>query len=140
MGANTVTITIPERLYRRLQVVADTTNRAIGDILIESAEAMLPVAEADATLPTEVADELAAMRLFSDEVLWKAAELTLSLEQQARLSELIRRQGERALTSTEENELKILMAEYDRSILRRAQALALLSVRGHAIPDLNETG
>jgi hypothetical protein len=140
MSDNTVTIAIPERLYRRLQVVADTTNRPISDILVESAEAMLPVAEADADLPPELADELAAMRLFSDEALWKAVEPTLSLAQQERLTELTQQQQDRGtLTAIERDELEALLGEYDRSVLRRAQALALLSLRGHPLPDLNET-
>lgn len=133
MSANTITVTIPERLYRRLQTVANNTNRAISDILIDSVEAMLPVTDADAVLPPEIADELAAMRLFSDEALWTATKPTLSPEQQARLSELTRRQGEKVLTLTEQNELDHLLAEYDRSVLRRAQALALLSMRGHPL-------
>jgi hypothetical protein len=138
MSTNTITVDIPERLYRRLQAVANTTNRAISDILVESAEAMLLVVEADAALPTEIADELAAMRLYSDEALWEATEATLSPEQQARLGELTRQQGEQTLTTTEKNELEELLALYDHSVLRRAQALALLSLRGHSIPDLNE--
>jgi hypothetical protein len=30
-----------------------------------------------------------------------------------------------------------LLVEYDRSVLRRAQAFALLSLRGHSLPDFN---
>ncbi len=140
MSTNTVIVTIPERLYRRLQAVAKHTNRAISDVLIDSAETLLPIENADTALPAEVVDELAAMRLFSDEALWQATEPTLSPEQQARLSELTKLQGERTLTPAEQNELTKLLAEYDRSVLHRAQALALLSVRGHTLPDLNETG
>jgi hypothetical protein len=139
MSANTITVTIPDRLYRRLQVVASHTNRPISDILIDSATTLLPVAEADVTLPTELADELAAMRLFSDEALWKATEPTLSPKQQLRLTELTRQQGARTLSPVAQQELNNLLAKYDRSVLLRAQALSLLAIRGHAVPDLNET-
>lgn len=138
MSTNTITVNIPERLYRRLQMVANSTNRAISDILVESAEAMLPVVEADAALPAKIADELAAMHLYSDEALWEATEPILSPEQQARLSALTRQQGEQSLTVTEKIELEELLTQYDHSVLRRAQALALLSLRGHPLPDLNE--
>jgi hypothetical protein len=90
-------------------------------------------------LPSDLADELAVMRLFSDEALWKATEPTLSPEQQAHLSELTRQQNKRTLTEAEQDKLEALLAEYDRSVLRQAQALALLSLRGHPLPDLNET-
>lgn len=137
MSDNTVTLTIPDRLYRRLRLIAETTHRPIADILLESAAAMLPLAEADTDLPTPIADELTAMRVLSDAALWQATEPTLTAEQQTRLSDLSRQRVERSLSPAEETELHQLLAEYDRSVLRRAQALALLSLRGHTIPDLN---
>ncbi len=139
MSTNTVTVTIPKRLYHRLQSVARDTNQAVSELLIASAEAMLALDNADAALPPELADELAAMRLLSDKALWATTEALLSPEQQARLSELTRQQAARALTAVEQDELKSLLAEYDHSVLRRAQAFALLSLRGHTLPDLNET-
>jgi len=140
MSANTVTVTIPERLYNRLQAIAKNSNQAISDVLIASAEAMLVLENADTALSPEVADELAAMRLSSDEALWASTQSTLSPQQQARMSELTQYQAERTLTAAEQNELDNLLAEYDRSVLRRAQAFALLSLRGHTLPDINETG
>lgn len=139
MGANIVTVKIPERLYRRLRTIAQGTNRAIAEVLIASAEAMLPLDSAETDLPPEVADELAAMRLFSDQALWNATQPSLSSKQQARLSKLSQQQLEGSLSSSEQEELNRLLAEYDRSVLRRAQAFALLSLRGHKLPDLNAT-
>ena len=88
-------------------------------------------------LPSEIADELAAMRLFSDKALWQASEALLSLVQQGRLSELTQKQGTSDLTTAEQDELSQLLTAYDRSVVRRAQAFALLSMRSHTIPDLN---
>ncbi|MFN8458651.1 MAG: hypothetical protein U0401_29025 [Anaerolineae bacterium] len=139
MSVNTVTVTIPERLYRRLASVAASTNRAVSEVLIASAEAALTIESADTSLPPEMADELTAMRLFSDEALWSAMEPILSAPQQARLTQLTREQSVRSLTGAEQDELNSLLAEYDYSVLRRAQAMALLSLRGHKLPDLNET-
>jgi hypothetical protein len=133
-----VTVSIPDRLYRRLESIARATHREVADVLIASVEATLPINSADADLPAEVADELAAMRLFSDEALWVATKPTLSASQQAQLNKLTEAQGTRDLTASEQDELEKLLAEYDRSILRRAQALALLSLRGHDLPDLND--
>ncbi len=108
-------------------MVASHTNRPISDILIVSAASLLPVAEADVTLPTELADELAAMRLFSDEALWKATEPTLSPEQQLRLTELTHQQGERALLQAEQQELNSLLAEYDRSSVASSASSGFVS-------------
>jgi predicted transcriptional regulator len=137
MILNRVTVTLPEPLYRRLRFLAEQTNREIEAVLIASAEAMLALEAQDAALPPDVADHLAAMRLFSDEALWQAIEPGLSPAQQTRLTELSHKQGQTPLTNTEQAELNELLAEYDRAVLYRAQALALLALRGHPIPDLN---
>jgi predicted DNA-binding protein len=139
MTDHTVTVTLPDHLYQRLHLLAQRTNREIPEVLLASLEATLAGAKADTALPSEVADELAAMWQFSDQDLWAVIEMTLSPEQETRLNALTTTQGERALTSAEQAELTTLLAEYDRAVLRRAQALALLSLRGHSIPDLNET-
>lgn len=139
MSDHTVTVTLPDHLYHRLQLLAQRTNREIAEVLLASLEATLAGAKADTALPSEVADELAAMWQFSDQDLWAVIETTLSPEQETRLNALTTTQGERALTTAEQAELTTLLAEYDRAVLRRAQALALLSLRGHSIPDLNET-
>ena len=83
MSGNTVTVTIPESLYHRLQLLARKTNREIAEVLLASAEATLVIESAAAALPPDLADELAAMRLFSDQALWAATESSLSLERQA---------------------------------------------------------
>lgn len=137
MSDQSVTVTIPDQLYRRLRLISESTHRPIAEILLESAAAMLPLTGSDADLSPQIADELAALHLLSDTALWQATEATLSPEQQARLSDLNRQQGDQPLTPVEEDELGQLLAEYDRSVLRRAQALALLAIRGHSIPDLN---
>jgi predicted DNA-binding protein len=139
MTDHTVTVTLPDHLYQRLHLLAQRTNREIPEVLLASLEATLAGAKADTALPSEVADELAAMWQFSDQELWAVTETTLSPEQETRLNALTTTQGERALTTAEQAELTTLLAEYDRAVLRRAQALALLSLRGHSIPDLNET-
>jgi hypothetical protein len=137
MSPNRVTVTLPEPLYRRLRVLADQTNQEIEAVLIASAEAMLTLEAQDAALPSDVADHLTTMRLLNDEALRQAAAPGLSPAQQARLTELSHKQGQATLTNSEQTELDKLLAEYDRAVLYRAYALALLSLRGLPIPDLN---
>lgn len=96
-----------------------------------SLEAALPSAQ---NLPRDVADELAAMHLFSDEALWAATASSFSPTQEYRLNQLNVAAGERALTLAEEAEQQSLISVYQRSILRRAKALAILAQRGHRVP------
>jgi hypothetical protein len=131
MSTATKTVRLPEPIFRKLKRAADLTYRSVEEIAATSLAAVL-LSPAD--LPTEVADELAALHLFSDEALWAAAEPSLSPFEERRLNQLNGTAGEQGLTPAEQAEQQILIAAYHRSVLRRAQALAILSQRGHRIP------
>ncbi len=75
------------------------------------------------------------MTMFSDEALWAASESSLSLAQQRRLSQLTHGGGSRTLTAAESSELSSLLETYDRSVLHRAKALAILAHRGYDLPN-----
>ena len=82
------------------------------------------------------------MGMLSDAALWAASESSLSPAQQRRLRQLNHAGGERALTLAERAEQTHLLDLYQRSVLRRAQALALLAYRGYDLPtrlDLPES-
>jgi len=85
-------------------------------------------------LPPDLADELAVMHLFSDDALWAAVQPSLSPAEQHRLRQLNHLAGERPLTQAEASEQAVLLRAYHRSVLRRAQALAILGQRGHPVP------
>ena len=59
---------------------------------------------------------------------------SLSPAEAARLKQLNHAAGERSLTQAEVSEQAALLEAYHLSVLRRAQALAILAQRGHAIP------
>ena len=59
---------------------------------------------------------------------------SLSPAEAARLKQLNHAAGERSLTQAEVSEQAALLEAYHLSVLRRAQALAILVQRGHAIP------
>lgn len=81
----------------------------------------------------QLANEWAAMHLLSDEDLWQATQPTLSPTEQERLQELNHLAGEQALTEQELSEQIALLEAYQRSIVRRSQAIAILKLRGHTI-------
>jgi hypothetical protein len=135
--ATTIAIHLPESLVQKLKRAADLTHRSVEDIAVTSLEAALPSAQ---NLPPDIADELAAMHLFSDEALWAATAPSFSPTEEYRLQQLNVAVGERTLTPAEETEQQSLIGAYRRSVLRRAKALALLAQRGHRVSIPTEAG
>ena len=125
-------IQIPEPLFARLKRAAELTHRSVDELAATSLEAALPP---NPNLPPAVADELAAMHLFSDAALWAAAEPSLSPAEERRLDQLNTAGGERELTRAEKAEQADLIQAYQRSVLRRAKSLSILAQRGHRIPS-----
>jgi len=135
MTATTIAVHIPESLFLKLKRAADLTHRSVEDVAVTSLEAALPAAP---NLPIDIANELAAMHLFSDEALWAATAPSFSPTEEYRLTQLNAAAGERDLTPAEEAEQQSLLTAYHRSVLRRAQALAILAQRGHRVPTNGE--
>jgi hypothetical protein len=131
----TVSIQVPEPIFRRLQRAAELTYRSVEEVLATTIEANLPFSP---DLPSDLAHELAAMNMMSDEALWAASESSLSPAQHRRLRQLTRAGGERTLTPAESAELQSLIDQYDRSVLRRAHALAVLAHRGHDVSQRSD--
>jgi hypothetical protein len=131
MSEKMIQVQVPESAYRKLQQAAALTHRSIDEILVNTIDTSLP---APTDLPSEIADELAAMHLLSDAALWAASQPSLSAAQQARLAQL---NGlERKLTAAETAEQEALFTAYYHAVLRRSQALALLAQRGHAVTEV----
>jgi hypothetical protein len=131
MVESTVTIQLPETAFRKLQRAAELTYRSIDEVLVRTIDAALV---APPNLPSHLANELAAMLLLSDEALWAAMQPSFSPTEQERLCQLNHAGGERDLAQAELIEQEALLIAYHRSVLRRAQAMAILKQRGHSIP------
>ncbi len=128
--AQTVTLTLPDAVYFRLKRAAQITYRSMDDIVASTVAASFV---SDADLPEGLAAELTAMRFFSDDALWAATHPSMSDAEQQRLAQLNMLVKERTLTLPEQAEQEALLDAYNLSMLRRAQALALLKQRGHDI-------
>lgn len=105
------------------------------DLQVEDVRACLEYAAfvVPADLPVDLANGLSVMQVFSDEALWAAAQPSLSPAEQTHLSQFNHAARERSLTEAETSEQEHLLAAYNRSVLRRAQALAILRRRGYPI-------
>jgi hypothetical protein len=133
--AATIAVHIPEALFHKLKRVADLTHRSVEDLAVTSLEAALPVMP---DLPLDIANDLAAMHVFSDQALWAATVPSFSPAEEDHLNQLNTTAGERDLTADEEAEQQKLINAYQRSVLRRAKALAILAQRGHSMSEPNK--
>jgi hypothetical protein len=133
MTLQAVTLHLPEPVYQRAKHAADVLKRPVEDLIVDTLTSTLPVLD---DVPAEMASEIAAMAHLSDEALQGLATSTLRPERQTLLSELLDKQGRGELAEAEQRELAALMAEYGRSMLRRAKAVALLVARGKPLPAL----
>lgn len=132
MTIQTVTLDLPEALYRQIQRAAKRVKRPINDILIEAVTAVAPVVD---TASSELRSSLAQMAYLNDATLLQAARSTIPVEQRERLELLHHEQQGRALTAEENAEEQALVALYRETILVRAQAAVLLKQRGYNISD-----
>ena len=133
--SQTLTITLPDSVFQKLTRVAKLTYQTVDEVVALTVETSLP---GGTDLPDALEAELAAMHLYSDDALWAAVEPTLSPYELRRMEQLSDLADGRDLTAREEAERTDLLSAYDRSVSRRAQALALLKQRGHDLSSIFE--
>jgi hypothetical protein len=119
----TITIELPESLALRAGRAAQAMHRPVEEVITAMLDGVLPLLD-DA--PADMQAELVEMTWFDDDTLLSIAEATMSDEEQQRLADL---SGRDALAADEKEELDTLRDSYGKVTLRKARALALLSVR-----------
>jgi hypothetical protein len=90
----------------------------------------------DEQLPTELEQTLATLTRSDDAHLWQVARSAMEPSAAERLAALNSKRQREGLSPAEEAESELLVAAYERSMLVRAQATALLKERGHDITSL----
>ncbi|MDQ3743025.1 MAG: hypothetical protein M3444_01435 [Acidobacteriota bacterium] len=110
-----ITIQVPEHVFRQAAQVAAQTHRSVEDVLAAWLES--------------VTTERPVEGLSDDEVL-ALAELRLTEEQDASLSELLERNREGTLDADGQRELDKMMRLYEHGLLRKSQALKVAVQRG----------
>lgn len=98
-------------------------DRPIEEVITAVLEGALPSLE-DA--PEDMRAELAGMAWWDDAALMDAADATIPESQQQRMAKL---GGKAPLSDSEAEEIEQLRFDYGKVTLRKARALALLSVR-----------
>lgn len=138
MSTQTVTVRLPKPLYQRIQNAAQIQRRPIEKLLLDSVATGMSLLD---DLPPELASEMAALALLNDAALWRTTRSTLSTKQQKQMSKLLQAKQRGKLPPEDQPVLDQLLAEYERAVLIRAQAVVLLRQRGYDVSDpsiLNE--
>ncbi len=131
MDTQTVTLDLPESLYRTAQQVAEATGQPLEVILQASLAHALPPLD---DVPSEEMADLAALASLDDAALWRVARGTLSEAEQTELGDLLDRQAAGELVPANLPRLQTLLDAYGQATLRKAHAYLLLARRGYHVP------
>ena len=131
MTTQTVTLKLPEPLYRSAHQVAEATKQPLETLLTDSIARTLP--PLDDVSPAEAA-ELAKLASLDDASLWREARATMNPVEQAMMHELLDRQGASELIPADHARLQDLLDVYGRLMVRKAHAYLLLARRGYRVP------
>jgi hypothetical protein len=118
-----VTVTLPDDVLRRAELLALRTGRPVGDLLAETIELSLQPLGTPSGNPV-------AIESWTDAQVLAAADAEMSPAEDRRLSELLDRQQADALGAEEHAELAALMDRYQQGLLCKAQALREAVRRG----------
>ena len=132
MSTRSITIQLPEMLYTRLQHAAQATRRPLQEVLVHAVEVGSPPRWDDVPAPFQA--DLATLDRLDDDALWRIARAREQDIDMERYQALLDKNANATLSTAEREELEQLRIESDRFMLRKAQAVALLRWRGHAIP------
>ena len=135
MTIQTIHITLPDDVYRRLQQMAITSQRPVEAVVVQSIQGNLPPVVDD--LSPDLRDALLALQALNDADLWTLAREPLPTKQWRRHQDLLQKQETDSLTPSDKQILDELRDVTDRFVLRRSYALALLKWRGYTLPSLD---
>jgi len=127
-----ITLNLPAPLYERLEQRARQAHRSVEDELLEVVATAVPV---EARLPADLAAAIAPLPLMDDEALWREARSHLPAAD-ATLMEALHDKRQEGLSAAEQTTLATLVRQYERYMLVRARAAALLQERGHDVSIL----
>jgi hypothetical protein len=133
MLTQTVTVTLPEPLYRQAAQRAQRTHSSLEEELLVVLASALSTTD---DLPTTASDPLAQLAYLTDDELWQAAQRHMLPEENARMQTLMLQRQSVGLTQTEQAEAEQLLRRSEQVMLLRAQAMTLLHERGYDVSHL----
>ena len=136
MSTNTLTLQVPSPLYEHLKQRAAQTRRSVEE---ETLEVLATAVPPERLLPAELEEAVASLATLDDAALTEAARSRLGADVSAEMERLHHKRQREGLYAEESARLAELIREYERNMLVRAQAAALLSARGHDIDELTKS-
>ena len=127
MPEHSITLTLPDAVYRQAQRVAKTTQQAIEEVVLTW---IRPAPE----------EELVGLEALSNDELRAVTQTTVSPARLRRLQDLLTAQRQRNLTEDEQQEAAQLVEQEDMLTLRKSKALLLLKQRGDLPKDFHASG
>ena len=124
------TLSIPEIIYERAQKIAQQTSRPVKAVLLEQLELWTETAP---LLKENEEAELQALHYLSDDALWTIAREELSIEKQTQMQNLMDKNTMGTLTIDEQTMLTDWVERGQRLMLRKSEAIAILSKRGYSV-------
>lgn len=132
MNGTTIAVELPVAAYNQLHTLAMRQRKTVPEVVRDLVLQDLPGLPA---LPENVEAELASFVVLSDELLWMVARSSLDSAQQLQLASLNWKAQQGPLSAEEKAQQQNLVDAYDRMLVRRAQAAAVLSGRGYDLSD-----
>jgi uncharacterized protein YnzC (UPF0291/DUF896 family) len=133
MSAQSVTLRLPVSLYDLLRQRAQQTRRSLeAEILDLVTSAVRP----DDDLPPDLREVVAPLRSLNDDALRRTAMDRFPEDAARRFTELNHKQQREGLTEEETSDLADLRRGYERFMVLRAEAAALLKERGYDVSKL----
>ena len=122
----TLTLEVSDSLLTRARETTQALERPLEEVLVGALAVGLPDVHG---APETVRNELLEMTFLDEESLWRIAKDEMASTDQRELQALLDVQR-RPLFPREEVRLQALRESYGKAMLRKARALALLSLRG----------
>jgi hypothetical protein len=135
--AASLTVTIPEMLYRQLEAAARSSAQSLDMVVARSLERSIP-SHLDARFPEALQAELVAMRQLSDDALRAIAGSVEPAERRDQINDLIDLRDAGTITEEQTTQLATLRAESEALMVRKAHAFALLKSRGHTLLAIDQ--
>jgi len=131
MAVQNVTLSIPSELFEQIRERAERGHRSVEDETLELLASAVPE-----SLPKELVDVVKELPFLDDEGLWRAARSHVAAAVAAELESLHFKQQREGLSVAEREAMDGLTQQYERALLVRAQAAAILRARGHDVNGL----
>ncbi|MEO1165793.1 MAG: hypothetical protein AAFV98_18555 [Chloroflexota bacterium] len=121
---------IPDKIHAWASKIAQETNQTVDDVLMTYINF---VSEALPVLPDDEEAELAALQYLSDDALWTIAYEEMSSADKTTLGTLMDKNSSGILSEDEKISLEALVERGQKLTLRKSEAMAILTRRGHKV-------